>query len=115
MICPGGETKTGGGLNQQRLSLGVKDAMAFEILGAHLAVEIHRGSPGKPRLLQAMGLADSGLDRRRGFPGLRGGEFVHLHCRHLKMDIDPVQQRAGKFAAIPLDLRGRAEAVLVRA
>ena len=66
------------------------------------------------RELNDAGGVDALADFGGRFTGVFAGQFLIAQGRHFDLDVDAVEQRAGDFGAVALDLQRRAGAFLLR-
>src|SRR5439155_17255883 len=76
--------------------------MAGRQLG--IAVELFF-QPGKAAQLRLTRPYDALADLRRAFWNGRGAHFFVIHCWHINVNIDAVEQRPGNLRDVPLDNR----------
>jgi len=95
-------------------ALGVELAALADLLRAHGGIGGELGG-FKTRYLDLPRGGDSFADHGGGLAGDGvGGELAEIDERHLNVDVDPIQQRAGDALAVVLDLADGAAALAFR-
>ena len=95
VISTSAEVETNDCLTDQFDSSGIKTAMLFEETRSHLVVAANRALFSEPLLLNQPCMPDPFTDSSGALLFGNTGQLVHLNCRNLNMDIDPVEQRPG--------------------
>jgi hypothetical protein len=101
-----------GGFEQSFRSV-VHGAIALDIARAHLGVGMD-GPFLKPIQLDVTCLIDALANYLRGFPGVTAGEILVTYGRHLDLNVDAIEERAGYARAVALDLQRRTDAFFLR-
>ena len=91
----------------------VDRAVPFEIPRAHLGVGVDRSFVEALELNDAGGV-DALADFGGRFAGVFAGQLLIAQGWHFDLDVNAVEQRAGDFGAVALDLQRRAGAFLLR-
>ena len=110
VVGPGGKAELVDGSFKEVAGSIVDGAVFFDVAAAHLGITVDFGS-GKAVRLNFSGAGNASADAFRRLRAESPFQVFVGHCRHFKMNVDPIQQRAADLGHVSLDLRHRTVAV----
>ena len=113
VMRPGAKPEMKHGLAQKSLGFGIQTADLTQQRTSHMGVAVDSLLVLESLQLDLTPVRHSLADCFRTLAALFVSQMFERYCRHLDMDIDPVEQGAADIAHVTLDLSWRAVATMV--